>query len=90
MTINLLVQFNLKLNYIDYNKIANYLAIAVQYDSENPAYWSRLAAAYGKIHEKNKAIQAAQMAADLDPGTYATDAAAFIYYVQNEQWDKLP
>jgi tetratricopeptide (TPR) repeat protein len=90
MTVNLLVQFALKLNYVDYNKVAEYLVVAVEYDSANPAYWSRLAAAYGKIHNKDKAIEAAQMAADLDPGTYATDAAAFIYYVQNEQWNMLP
>ena len=90
MTVNLLVQFSLKLNYVDYNKVSNYLAVAVKYDPENPGYWSRLAAAYGKTHNKELAIQAAQMAVDLDPGTYATDAAAFIYYVQNEQWDMLP
>lgn len=90
MTINLLVELKLRSSDVDYNKIAEYLSVAVKYDQQNPAYWSRLAAAYGKLHNKNSAVQAAQMAADLDPGTYATDAAAFIYYVQNEQWDKLP
>ena len=81
---------NLLLSNMNYNKIAEYLAMAVKYNSEDPIYWSRLAAAYGKLHNKDGAIQAAQMAAQLSPGVYATDAAAFIYYVQNEQWDKLP
>ncbi len=30
------------------------------------------------------------MALQLDPDNYATDAAAFINYVQSEQWDMLP
>jgi len=90
MTANLLVQLSLELKSVDYNKIANYLAVAVKYDLKNPAYWSRLAAAYAKAHNKEGAIQAAQMASQLDPATYATDAAAFINYVQSEQWDKLP
>jgi O-antigen ligase len=88
--INLLIEMNLLLSNMNYNKIAEYLAMAVKYNSEDPIYWSRLAAAYGKLHNKDGAIQAAQMAAQLSPGVYATDAAAFIYYVQNEQWDKLP
>ena len=90
MTANLLVQLSLELQPVDYNKIANCLSIAVKYDLENPIYWSRLAAAYAKIHNKEGAIQAAQMALQLDPDNYATDAAAFINYVQSEQWDMLP
>jgi hypothetical protein len=90
MTVNLLVELKLRLTNVNYNEIAKYLAMAVKYDSQNPAYWSRLAAAYGKLHNKDGAIQAAEMAAQLSPGVYATDAAAFIYYVQNEQWDKWP
>lgn len=90
MTANLLVQLSLELQPVDYNKIANYLSIAVKYDLKNPIYWSRLAAAYAKIHNKEGAIQAAQMALQLDPDNYATDAAAFINYVQSEQWDMLP
>jgi tetratricopeptide (TPR) repeat protein len=90
MTVNLLVELSLRLTGIDYNKVAGYLAMAVKYDSANPSYWSRLAAAYGKLHNKDGAIQAAEMAAQLSPGVYATDAKTFIYYVENEQWDKLP
>lgn len=89
-TVNLVVELNLRLTNIDYAKIAGYLSIAVKYDAENPSYWSRLATAYGKLHNKDGAIQAAQMTAQLNPDVYATDAATFIYYIQNEQWDKLP
>jgi tetratricopeptide (TPR) repeat protein len=90
MTANLLVEMSLRLTNVDYNKIIGYLSVAVKYDAGNPSYWTRLAAAYGKLRNKEKAIEAAQMAARLDPGTYATDAAAFINAIQNEQWNLLP
>jgi len=48
-----------------------------------------LAAAYGKMHSKDKAIEYAQKAAELNPNLKQA-SEDFIKLIQNEEWDKIP
>jgi len=91
--LNLLIQ--LKINSIsteqplDYNQLVSYLEESLKYQPNNADYWVKLAVAYAKLRNKEKAIFAAQEAMAIDPSRYGQDAQAFIRVVQNEEWGKI-
>ena len=91
--LNLLIQ--LKINSLsaekspDYNQLVSYLEESLKYQPNNADYWVKLAVAYAKLRNKEKAIFAAQEAMAIDPSRYSQDAQAFIKIVQNEEWEKI-
>jgi len=48
----------------------------------------KYAAAYAQLHNKEKAIEYANKAKEIDP-RYATDVEIFIKIVEEEKWDQL-
>lgn len=73
----------------DYNKLAAYLEENLQYQPQNADYWVRLALSYAKLHNKDKAIFAAQQAIKINPNRYQKGAEQFIQAVENGQWDSI-
>ena len=61
----------------NFGKIAEIYEALIKLNSKNPQYYASLAAAYKEIGERQKAINAAQAAAALDPA-FAAEAEAFI------------
>lgn len=61
----------------DFQKIAEIFEALVRLDPKDPQNWASLAAAYKQTGEKEKAVQAALKAAELDP-SYAAEARNFI------------
>jgi len=88
--LDLLIHFSLVSSSPDYHRLIYYLEESLNYRSDNAEYWVKLAAVYAKLHNKEKAIFAANKAAEINPQAYATDARTFIQIVENEQWDRLP
>jgi len=73
----------------DYERIAKLYLQLLNLDPKNPAVYVHLAATYAKLHDKNKAIEYARMAMDLDP-KYKEAALDFIQKVEKGEWDKIP
>ena len=61
----------------DYKKLAEIYEALVKIKPKDPQYYASLAAAYKGIGEIEKAIKAAQTAAQIDP-TFAKEAQDFI------------
>lgn len=61
----------------DFRKLAEIYETLVKLSPRNPQYYASLAAAYKGIGEIDKAIKAAQMAAQIDPA-FAREAQDFI------------
>jgi O-antigen ligase/tetratricopeptide (TPR) repeat protein len=73
----------------DYERIAKLYLQLLNLDPKNPEVYVHLAATYAKLHDKNKAIEYARMAMDLDP-KYKEAALDFIQKVEKGEWDKIP
>ena len=61
----------------DYRKLSEIYEALIKLNSKDPQYYASLAAAYKQIGEIDKAIKAAQTAAQIDP-TFAKEAQDFI------------
>ncbi len=70
-------------------QLAAYLEGALQYEPDKAEYWVRLAMTYGRLHEKEKAISAAEETIRINPDFYQKDANAFIQIMENEDWSKI-
>jgi len=80
--VNLLVQEK------DYSTIAELYLSAIQLEPNDVSLYVSLAATYGKLHNKDKAIEYAQKAAELNP-TLKQASEDFIQLIKNEEWDKI-
>lgn len=76
------VQMNLR-------RLVSYLEEALKYQPNNAEYWVKLAMAYGRLHEKDKAIAAAKETIRINPQFYQKDANSFIQIMENEDWSKI-
>jgi len=73
----------------DYQTIVNLYLQAINLDPKDAEMYVHLAAAYGKIHNKEKAIYYAQKAAELNPN-FKQASENFIQLIENGEWDKIP
>jgi O-antigen ligase/tetratricopeptide (TPR) repeat protein len=80
---------NLLIQEKDYETIIKLYLQAINLDSKDTEIYVHLAAAYGKIHDKEKAIYYAQKAAELDPN-FKQASENFIQLIENGEWDKIP
>jgi O-antigen ligase/Tfp pilus assembly protein PilF len=80
--INLLVQEK------DYSTIAELYLSAIQLEPNDVSLYVFLAATYGKLRNKEKAIEYAQKAVELNP-TLKQAGEDFIQLIKNEEWDKI-
>lgn len=62
---------------------------AIGIDPNDASLYSSLAATYGKMQNKEKAIEYAQKAGELN-SDYKQAAEEFIKLIGNEEWDKIP
>jgi len=61
---------------------------AIQIDPDDVSLYTGIAATYAKMHNKEKAIEYAKKAVDINP--LAKEAAdEFIQFVENEQWEMI-
>jgi len=72
----------------DYQTIVNLYLQAINLDPKDAEMYVHLAAAYGKIHNKEKAIYYAQKAAELNPN-FKQASENFIQLIENGEWDKI-
>jgi len=72
-----------------YDLIEKLYLQAIQLDPKDATLYVSLAADYGKLHNKEKAIEYAKKAVALD-SKYQEAAEEFIRLIQNEEWDKIP
>ncbi len=61
---------------------------AMQIDPQEISLYTGLAATYGKMHDKERAIYYAQKAAELNPD-FKQASEDFIKLIENEQWDQI-
>jgi len=80
---------NLLIKEKKYETIKNLYLQAIQIDSKDVSLYSGLAAAYAKMHNKEKAIEYAEKVVELDPN-FKQASEDFIKLVENEEWDKIP
>jgi len=81
--VNLLVQEK------DYETIIKLYFQAINLDPKDAEMYVHLAAAYGKMHNKEKAILYAQKAAELNPNLKQA-SENFIQLIEKGEWDKIP
>jgi O-antigen ligase/tetratricopeptide (TPR) repeat protein len=87
---NMILQIaNLLAQEKDYETIAKLYLQAISLDSKDAELYVHLAAAYGKMQNKEKAILYAQKAAELNPDLKQA-SEEFIKLIENEEWDKIP
>ena len=72
-----------------YDLIEKLYLQAIRIDPKDANLYVYLAATYGKMHNKAKAIEYAQKAAELN-SNYKQAAEEFIKIIENEEWDKIP
>jgi tetratricopeptide (TPR) repeat protein len=72
----------------DYETIVKLYLQGIQIDPQDSEMYVHLAAAYGKLRNKEKAIYYAQKAAELNPNLKQA-AQNFIELIQTGQWDKI-
>jgi len=72
-----------------YDLIEKLYLQALNLDPQDPQICVSLAATYGKMHNKEKAIYYAQKAAELSPNLKQA-VQNFIELIQTGQWDKIP
>jgi tetratricopeptide (TPR) repeat protein len=63
---------------------------AIQLDPQDVTLYASLATTYAKLHNKEKAIEYARKAVEMDQEGYKEASQIFIQWVENEQWDKIP
>ncbi len=71
-----------------YSVIEKMYLQAIALDPQDPSLYSGLAATYGKLHNKEKAIEYAQKSAQID-SNYQQPSETFIQWIENEEWDKI-
>ncbi len=74
-------------NLIKY--LETYLSYIDKNFEKNADYWAKLAAGYGMLHNKEKAIFSAKKAAEINPEIYETSSKSFIQLLENEEWERL-
>ncbi|NMB92419.1 MAG: tetratricopeptide repeat protein [Parcubacteria group bacterium] len=72
-----------------YDLIEKLYLQAISLDPKDANLYVYLAATYGKMHNKAKAIEYAQKAAEIN-SNYKQAAEEFIKIIENEEWDKIP
>jgi len=73
----------------DYETIIKLYFQAINLDPKDAEMYVHLAAAYGKMHNKEKAIYYAQKAAELDPNLKQA-SENFIQLIEKGEWDEIP
>jgi tetratricopeptide (TPR) repeat protein len=73
----------------DYETIINLYLQALNLDPKDAEMYVHLAAAYGKMRNKEKAILYAQKAAELNPN-FKQASENFIQLIEKGEWDKIP
>lgn len=58
-------------------------------DPKDVTFYTSLAVTYGKMHNKEKAIEFAKKAIEINPNIQQA-AEDFIKIIENEEWDKIP
>jgi len=72
-----------------YDLIEKLYLQAISLDPKNVQFYVSLAATYGKMHNKEKAIEYANKALELNPNL-KPQVEEFIKIVENEEWEKIP
>jgi len=72
-----------------YDLIEKLYLQAIDLDPKNVQFYVSLAATYGKMHNKEKAIEYANKALELDPNL-KPQVEEFIKIIENEEWEKIP
>lgn len=72
-----------------YQTIINLYLQGIQIDPQEVSFYTGLAATYGKLQNKIKAIEYAQKAVQLNPSLKQA-AEEFIQLIRSEEWDKIP
>lgn len=80
---------NLLIEEKKYSIIEKLYLQAINIDPQDVSLYTSLAATYAKMENKEKAIEYAQKAAELDPDIEEA-AKEFINLVENEQWEAVP
>jgi len=84
----ILVVINLCAKEKKYEVIEKLYLRAIQIDPDDVSLYTGIAATYAKMHNKEKAIEYAKKAVDINP--LAKEAAdEFIQFVENEQWEMI-
>jgi len=73
----------------DYETILKIYLNGIRLYPKETEFYVRVAAAYGKLKNKEKAIYYAEKVKELDPSLKQA-ADEFIDLIKNEQWDKIP
>ena len=73
----------------DYQTLEYLYQLGIQFEPKEYTWYVSLAATYGKLHNKDKAIEYAQKAAELNPDLKQA-SEDFIQLIKNEEWDKIP
>jgi len=73
----------------DYETIAKLYLQAINLDPKDAEMYVHLAAAYGKMQNKEKAIEYAKKAAELNPD-FKQASENFIQLIEKGEWDKIP
>jgi O-antigen ligase len=79
---------NLLVKEKDYSTIEKLYLRAIQIDSHDLSLYTSLAATYAKIQNKDKAIEYAKKAVELNPAAQEA-AEEFIQLVEDEQWEMV-
>jgi hypothetical protein len=85
----ILYVINLLIEEKKYSIIEKLYLQAINIDPQDVSLYTSLAATYAKMENKEKAIEYAQKAAELDPDIEEA-AKEFINLVENEQWEAVP
>lgn len=72
-----------------YDLIEKLYLQAISLDPKDVTFYVSLAATYGKMHNKEKAIEYTKKALELNPSIKEA-AEEFIKIIETEQWDKIP
>ncbi|MDD3434871.1 MAG: tetratricopeptide repeat protein, partial [Candidatus Pacebacteria bacterium] len=75
----------------DYKTIAELYLSAINLEPNNVQLYISLAATYGKLHNKEKAIFYAKKALEINPALPNLKQAVddFIQIIENEDWEKI-
>jgi hypothetical protein len=79
---------NLLIPKKDYSTIEKLYLRAIQIDPQDDSLYRSLAATYGKMQNKEKAIEYAKKAVEINPAAKQA-AEEFIQLIENEQWEMI-
>ncbi len=83
------VELYLGLRGKNIQRLIQYLETYLSQYDRNAEYWAKLAAGYGMLHNKEKAIFSAKKAVEIDPLNYESSSKIFIQLLEDEKWEEL-